>query len=83
MVMPEMVMDLLTPTFLSLYTPAIAEVFNAMGSLFSIPANAAFVVTRFAVAEVEPLYARDVAVMPVTVSVLAAISAVVVGCVIE
>ena len=50
-----------------------------MASLFSIPTRAAPDTFNCAVADVDPLYTRDVAVMPVTVNVFAAMSAVVVG----
>ena len=66
-----------------LNVPVALDVLREMESLPSMPANSAADRLRIEVANVLALYTRELAVMPMTVSVFFAIEAVVVGWVIE
>ena len=80
MVMPEIVIVFALPTFLLAKDPVMEAVERLTASPDSTPDNAAPVVSKTDVAELDALYTRLLAVMPVTVSVFSVIEPVAVGC---
>ena len=79
MVRPEIATVFPTPTVLSANAPATELVDNVTLSPLTTPASVADPETSCAVAFAVPSYTRLLAVMPVTVSSLAVMDAVVVG----
>ena len=79
MVMPSMVIGLPTPMSLVAKVAVALVVTRVTSSELCLPTRVAEVLTRRSVAFVEALYTRPFAVMPVTVSSLAVIVAVVAG----
>ena len=79
MVIPVMVTVLLVPMFLFAKVAAALVVVRVTTSEPCLPTRAAEVFTSCAVADVDALYVRSVAVTPETVSSLAVIEAVVLG----
>ena len=79
MVLPAIVTTLPTPTFLLANVAVALEVDSVTTSLPAIPLKAAEPLFNSAVANVDALYVRLLAVMPVMVRSFAVIDAVVVG----